>query len=219
MFSVINLFFLFILWSSIEILVLRLRAWFWLSSTQQECHMLWCLHTDITPKSTVNVNSVFSPSGSGSYNHPDDACCWLPGLGCDWTQTRMNLIHFLNLISPKRFWKLYIAWKCWKKNVFWLCLITEREFEEFMNTTNKCFIQKNWSQMINNHLVFCDWTGARRHDDSNWCGWQWDCHSGGVAEGRHEQCAFTRPTWTEGENNIWLHTQHFKVLLQPPLSH
>lgn len=58
--------------------------------------------------------------------------------------------------------------------------------------------------------VFCNWTVAQRHDDSNRCGWQWDCHSRGMGEGRHEQCAFNCSARTKGDRTIIsLHLQHF----------
>lgn len=65
--------------------------------------------------------------------------------------------------------------------------------------------------MMNNRC-FCNWTGSQRNDDSDRCGWQWDCHSGGMGERRHEQRAITCSAWTEGDRtNTWLHIQqlHF----------
>lgn len=46
---------------------------------------------------------------------------------------------------------------------------------------------------------FCYSTGSQRHDDGHRRGQQWDGHSGGMAEGRHEQHPFTCAAWTEGD--------------------
>lgn len=130
--------------------------------------------------STVNVNLVVSPSGGGSYNHPDDASCWLPGLGCDWTQTSMILF-------------------------FMSCSLLSLYSQIFFYKRNKRYcLRRSW--MINNGQMSSNWTGTQRHDDGHRCGRQWDSHSGGMGEGRHEQCAFTRSAWTEGHKaNIWVH--------------
>lgn len=56
------------------------------------------------------------------------------------------------------------------------------------------------------NVCVCNVTGAQRHDDSDRCGWQWDCDSGGVGEGRHEQRAFTCFAWAQGDRQcIRLH--------------
>lgn len=68
----------------------------------------------------------------------------------------------------------------------------------------KVFLKKVFlsyvSEITNNILcVFGYSTGSQRHDDGNRRGQQWDSHSGGMAEGRHEQHPFACVAWTEGD--------------------
>lgn len=89
-------------------------------------------------------NSFVSLSGSGSYNHSNDACRWLSGLGCDWTQTSMSLFFCLFLLLILHgFWTfLFTNIKCgtWKHRLrvwqkirinFW-CFVMEQVLKDMM---------------------------------------------------------------------------------------
>lgn len=112
-------------------------------------------------------------------------------LGWDVTELRpvWNILHFIMLLSNqcmnlcKSFYKYFLThykekWKVFlKRRLFWL---------------------EEWASQYY-CVYFCCLTGSQRNDDGHRRGQQWHGHSGGMAEGRHEQHPLTCAAWTEGD--------------------